>query len=1086
MNFVFKTRSCVSKTRNFVFKMMNFAEVVQKLEGEPTDQDDEMRALEAKLKEVEQERDKLKVRAARYKSERKKAQVKGSSDRKMLQEELDDAQRLIAAAMSGDTDGVVEEMKHQRDEAVSELHTVREERDAAAQQLLAQARGQEVPALVVEAANDEADPHARILETVVKLQSDLATGMPSPELPARSVPASAGAGPCQLCPGKERELERLHAQMEEAKHLQQRANELQQQLDESKAAAEAETEAKVAVLAAVSDSQAETQRLQQALTDAQALNEAAMGGDTGAIVAEIQQQLADANAAKDAAVAKAAAAGSALTELQKANDDASAEVSELNGKLEAATQEVTSYREAAEELRAIASRKPEMSPRDTQTSPEPVSTSPERTEEHPIMSPRETQTSPEQLPAVIMSPRRTQTSPEKPATVTKTVSLKDPEQVAIDTPAAQAKETFEKFDTDGDGLIDGDELKEAMEQLGIDLTDAKVAPLVERTVAEDDGGKVSMEEFIQMALPEADPERVVTEEQKEQGLAVAEGDRVQVFSPAVNAWVPGIVESIDTETHEAEVRFEAPPPPPLSADDKLRAKLAAAQKEIDEYRAAAEKLTAMPATVAPTPVVPRLENLPPPVVAEAPVQQEVQAAPTPMPPLPTPRSTGEESAALQAMQDHMSSHFEELKNQVEKLLVTAPDTSTSETNATTPRDTQTSPEPIAATTPRETQTSPEKAAHERAKEIFEHIDTNGDGLIDGDELKVAVEQLGMDETHAKVAPLVERLVAAAAEEAPATEATEAAATAAKKVFEKFDADGDGRIDGNELKEAAEELGVDPTDAKVATLMERTSTAAEATEPAKVTLAEFIEMAAPPAPPAPPAARVSLEEFVEMAKPDSMPEPPVMSPRETQTTPEATPEATPKKPVMSPRDTQTSPLLEPEPEPEVSPTQQAREIFEQIDTDGDGLIDGDELKVAVEQLGMDETHAKVAPLVERVAAAAAAAAELGDMAGEPTKVSLEEFIELAQPESKPVAAETSFDRAQMQELQEAMEMVGIEMDEMRIASTEQADKLALATESLAKMKSALDEASEAKQQAELRADGLGKYNTQFPPQLERGS
>ena len=109
-----------------------------------------------------------------------------------------------------------------------------------------------------------------------------------------------------------------------------------------------------------------------------------------------------------------------------------------------------------------------------------------------------------------------------------------------------------------------------------------------------------------------------------------------------------------------------------------------------------------------------------------------------------------------------------------------------------------------------------------------------------------------------------------------------------------------------------------------------------------------------------------------------------------------------------------------------------------------------------------------------------------MAGEPTKVSLEEFIELAQPESKPVAAETSFDRAQMQELQEAMEMVGIEMDEMRIASTEQADKLALATESLAKMKSALDEASEAKQQAELRADGLGKYNTQFPPQLERGS
>ena len=108
--------------------------------------------MEEKLRKVETQRDGLKARAARYKSDMKKAQHEGSADRKMLQEELDDAQRLIAAAMSGDTDGVVEEMKQQKDEALraldamcEERDAMRDERDAVTEQLMQHARGQDVP-----------------------------------------------------------------------------------------------------------------------------------------------------------------------------------------------------------------------------------------------------------------------------------------------------------------------------------------------------------------------------------------------------------------------------------------------------------------------------------------------------------------------------------------------------------------------------------------------------------------------------------------------------------------------------------------------------------------------------------------------------------------------------------------------------------------------------------------------------------------------------------------------------------------------------------------------------------------------------
>ena len=53
--------------------------------------------------------------------------------------------------------------------------------------------------------------------------------------------------------------------------------------------------------------------------------------------------------------------------------------------------------------------------------------------------------------------------------------------------------------------------------------------------------------------------------------------------------------------------------------------------------------------------------------------------------------------------------------------------------------------------------------------------------------------------------------------------------------------------------------------------------------------------------------------------------------------------------MSPRETQTTPEPEPEPEPpRMSPSERAAEVFQKVDTDGDGLISGDELREAVEE------------------------------------------------------------------------------------------------------------------------------------------
>ena len=280
-------------------------------------------------------------------------------------------------------------------------------------------------------------------------------------------------------------------------------------------------------------------------------------------------------------------------------------------------------------------------------------------------------------------------------------------------------------------------------------------------------------------------------------------------------------------------------------------------------------------------------------------------------------------------------------------------------------------------------------------------------------------------------------------------------------------DGDGLIDGDELKQAVEKLGMDIGDAKVAPLVERTTAAGGGDD------IDGDGADGDGGDDESGAGKVSLDEFIEMAQPE--PRKPPMSPRETQTTPEK------EKPIMSPRETQTTPEPEPEPEPEpsrMSPSERAAEVFQKVDTDGDGLISGDELREAVEQLGMDTSHAKVAPLVERTAAAADDDGGGSEDSGV-GKVSLEEFIEMAQPD----VLEMSIDQGEVQKLQDALAQVGVELEQMRAASADQAAKLKLATESLATLKPELDEASRTKQQLQQELDGSRAETQQLAQQLK---
>jgi len=157
--------------------------------------------------------------------------------------------------------------------------------------------------------------------------------------------------------------------------------------------------------------------------------------------------------------------------------------------------------------------------------------------------------------------------------------------------------------------------------------------------------------------------------------------------------------------------------------DILQAQLSAAKEEVEKYRAAAEKLQALadgpPAPApAPTPVVPPLrlpgssatntQHVEPTAQPQAVDAAAMSAAATDsgIPPIQPAVSAAE----IQQMQDQMHQHFLQLKDQVEKVLTAQlqPEPEPAVPKSTTPRDTQTSPEPVTATTPRETQTSPEQ------------------------------------------------------------------------------------------------------------------------------------------------------------------------------------------------------------------------------------------------------------------------------------------------------------------------------------------------------------------------------------------
>jgi len=64
-------------------------------------------------------------------------------------------------------------------------------------------------------------------------------------------------------------------------------------------------------------------------------------------------------------------------------------------------------------------------------------------------------------------------------------------------PSAQAKEIFDQLDADGDGLIGSEELRQAVQQLGMATDDAQVVKMLERADADGDG-KISLQEFAEV------------------------------------------------------------------------------------------------------------------------------------------------------------------------------------------------------------------------------------------------------------------------------------------------------------------------------------------------------------------------------------------------------------------------------------------------------------------------------------------------------------------------------------------------------------------------------------------------------------
>eukprot|EP00947_MAST-08B_sp_MAST-8B-sp1_P005014 g5014.t1 len=98
-----------------------------------------------------------------------------------------------------------------------------------------------------------------------------------------------------------------------------------------------------------------------------------------------------------------------------------------------------------------------------------------------------------------------------------------------------------------------------------------------------------------------------------------------------------------------------------------------------------------------------------------------------------------------------------------------------------------------------------EVASDDAEDIFEHMDLNRDGKVRYNEFCVFVE----DEYHEEVEERVQELIS-----------REVDKTGMRRVFEKFDRDGNGRISKSEFSRGLDKLGLDVSEVEVARLMRR--------------------------------------------------------------------------------------------------------------------------------------------------------------------------------------------------------------------------------------------------------------------------
>jgi hypothetical protein len=251
------------------------------------DADLSIEELRKELQESKLQHKTAKATIDRLKGEMKTQELRSTSESTRMQEELENAQRLIEAAMSGDTHGLVEEMK----------------------QSLA----------LVEAERDDALATAGAARNA-KLASKTAL------VAARATSAANARKHESAVAEKDAVVEQMH-EVEAAKDVAER------KIQELNLAAQSSAMA----------AEQEKANLQQKLAETQQLYDALISGNTDTVVAEMQQQLETAKGHRDeaqvqqqAAVAKVDEAQSELATVQAERDVAHKEQQALRGWLQAA------------------------------------------------------------------------------------------------------------------------------------------------------------------------------------------------------------------------------------------------------------------------------------------------------------------------------------------------------------------------------------------------------------------------------------------------------------------------------------------------------------------------------------------------------------------------------------------------------------------------------------------------------------------------------------------------------------------------------------------------------------------------------